>query len=374
MKKLISLVLVCLFALSAFGAAFAEEATFEGKIGILYTNVATNEEEYRAALNVQEKYGEDKVLIMSQPANKDTDTFISLAQGFAADPEMKAIIICQASSGSIAVCKAIREMRDDILIVCGGMTEELDQISGVMDIGFQKAAIGQADQIVNEAIAMGATYLVHYAYPSGMSGQVTFDKYEEMERLCAEKGIGFELVYTPDPYNDAGGIPAAQQFIIEDVRSKVNEHGKDTAFYGTAFVYQEPLIKTVAEEGAIFTQQSDPSPFNGFPSALGIEIPEDKTGDTEYMLNAITEKVAELGMTGRMGTWSFALFPMFVEAGAEYAIAYMNGETDGKVDYDVLKEKFDEYAQANITLEAYANKSGETFDNVIYVLGEYYKF
>ena len=292
MKKLISLVLVCLIALGAFSAAFAEEATFEGKIGILYTNVATNEEEYRAALNVQEKYGEDKILIMSQPANKDTDTFISLAQGFAADPEMKAIIICQASSGSIAVCKAIREMRDDILIVCGGMTEELDQISGVMDIGFQKAAIGQADQIVNEAIAMGATYLVHYAYPSGMSGQVTFDKYEEMERLCAEKGIGFELVYTPDPYNDAGGIPAAQQFIIEDVRSKVNEHGKDTAFYGTAFVYQEPLIKTVAEEGAIFTQQSDPSPFNGFPSALGIEIPEDKTGDTEYMLNAITEKVA----------------------------------------------------------------------------------
>ena len=107
---------------------------------------------------------------------------------------------------------------------------------------------------------------------------------------------------------------------------------------------------------------------------MGIEIPEDKTGDTEYMLNAITEKVAELGMTGRMGTWSFALFPMFVEAGAEYAIAYMNGETDGKVDYDVLKEKFDEYAQANITLEAYTNKSGETFDNVIYVLGEYYKF
>ena len=137
MKKLISLVLVCLIALGAFSAAFAEEATFEGKIGILYTNVATNEEEYRAALNVQEKYGEDKILIMSQPANKDTDTFISLAQGFAADPEMKAIIICQASSGSIAVCKAIREMRDDILIVCGGMTEELDQISGVMDIGFQ---------------------------------------------------------------------------------------------------------------------------------------------------------------------------------------------------------------------------------------------
>ena len=25
------------------------------------------------------------------------------------------------------------------------------------------------------------------------------------------------------------------------------------------------------------------------------------------------------------------------------AIAYMNGETDGKVDYDVLKEKFDEW-------------------------------
>ena len=39
---------------------------------------------------------------------------------------------------------------------------------------------------------------------------------------------------------------------------------------------QEPLIKSTLQEGAIFPQQCCPSPYHAYPSALGIEIPEDK--------------------------------------------------------------------------------------------------
>ena len=112
-------------------------------------------------------------------------------------------------------------------------------------------------------------------------------------------------------------------------------------------------------------------------STLGEDVSDASAYEGEYIFS-------DMGTTNRSVIYYYTDFkPAHAadytgydesEAGAEYAIAYMNGETDGKVDYDVLKEKFDEYAQANITLEAYTNKSGETFDNVIYVLGEYYKF
>ena len=82
----------------------------------------------------------------------------------------------------------------------------------------------------------------------------------------------------PDPTGDAG-VPGAQQFILEDVPRKIAEYGKDTNFFSTNCAMQEPLIKASLEGGAIYAQQCCPSPYHGYPGALGIEIPADKAGN-----------------------------------------------------------------------------------------------
>lgn len=127
---------------------------------------------------------------------------------------------------------------------------------------------------------------------------------DNFQKKADELGIEFIEVSAPDPMGE-GGIPATQQFILEDVPRQVAEHGKDTAFFSTNCAMQEPLIKKVLDEGAIFPEQCCPSPYHGYPGALGIEIPEDKVGNVDFIISEITAKVAEKGNSGRMGTGRF---------------------------------------------------------------------
>ncbi|MGB4430688.1 MAG: DUF3798 domain-containing protein, partial [Limnochordia bacterium] len=67
-------------------------------------------------------------------------------------------------------------------------------------------------------------------------------------------------------------------------------------------------------------EQCCPSPFHGYPGALGIEIDEEHKGDVPYILDQIKAKVAEMGRSGRMATWVAPINMVFVEAGVELAI------------------------------------------------------
>ncbi len=117
----------------------------------------------------------------------------------------------------------------------------------------------------------------------------------------------------------------------------------------------EPMIRGVIDTGAIFPVQCCPSPYHAFPGALGIEIPEDKRGNVPFIIDAITAKVAELGATGRVATWPVPVNMMFIEAGVEYAIAYLEGRTDGRVDKDKLTEIMEEIAGGKVMLTTFGD-------------------
>src|SRR5699024_2674314 len=112
---------------------------------------------------------------------------------------------------------------------------------------------------------------------------------------------------------------------------------KDTAFFGTNCGMMEPLIQQVLEGGGIFPEQCCPSPYHAYPGALGIEIPEDKAGDLDYLSEQIKEKIAEKDGTGRFGTWNRPANVAIIEAGVEYAKAVLDGEIE-KFDKDAMLE------------------------------------
>src|SRR5699024_9249096 len=91
------------------------------------------------------------------------------------------------------------------------------------------------------------------------------------------------------------------------------------------------------EGGGIFPEQCCPSPYHAYPGALGIEIPEDKTGDLDYLSEQIKEKIAEKDGTGRFGTWNRPANVAIIEAGVEYAKAVLDGEIE-KFDKDAMLE------------------------------------
>lgn len=79
------------------------------------------------------------------------------------------------------------------------------------------------------------------------------------------------------------GVTATQQYILEDVPRKIEQYGKETAFFSTNVGMHEALIKSIYEGGALFPHPDTPSPFYCYPGALGIEVPDDKNGDAQWM-------------------------------------------------------------------------------------------
>ena len=121
MKKLLSIVLALAMLLTLTTvAASAEESEGTWKVAILTGTTSQGEEEFRAAEKALEKYGPEHIITDTYPDNfmSETETTISKLVAFASDPDVKAIVMCQAVPGATPGIQKIREMgRDDILFI-----------------------------------------------------------------------------------------------------------------------------------------------------------------------------------------------------------------------------------------------------------------
>lgn len=375
-KKVLAfmMILALLVGMTSCGPKDGKKDLGDWKIGILTGTVSQNEEEYRAAENVQKKYGEDYVTIMTYPDKftDEQDTTIANIMALASDEKIKAIVVCQAVPGVAAGIKKAREIRDDILFIAGTPGEDPDIISGAADIAMAADEISMGTKIIDQAERLGAKTFIHYSFPRHMSYPTLSKRRDLFKENCEAKGIKFVDATAPDPTGDAGQ-QGAQQFILEDAPKLIAKYGKDTAFFATNCSMQIPLIKTVVEGGAIYPQPCCPSPFHGFPAALGIEVPDDKKHDKNFMIEEITRIMKEKNMTGRTSTWPVAINMMLVEAGAEYGIAYAKGEISKELNMERLEKELKAYADSDLKITPY-DIDGQKFDNYLFILVDFVTF
>lgn len=356
LKKMIALVCVCLMVGSMiFAAGVKETTTSQYRIGVMTGTVSQGEEEFRAAENMKATYG-DKIVITTYPDRfmQEQETTISNMMAMASDPLVKAIVMVQAVPGAAAAVDRVREIRPDILFILGVPGEDPDMIASKGDIILQTNDLARGSQIAQHAKAMGATTLVHYSFPRHMSYEMLSARRDLMKAEAQKIGLRFIEEDAPDPTGDAG-VPGTQQFIMEDVPRKIAQYGKNTAVFGTNCSMMEPMIRQTVSNGAIFPVQCCPSPYHALPGALGISIPENKKGNLEWIREAIGQSVAKAGMTGRVATWPVPVNMMYVEAGVKYAIEYLEGRTNGKVDKALLISLMEQVAGGKVELTNYKN-------------------
>lgn len=394
MKKVLALVLALVMVLSlaacakpaapaetsAGGEQAAEQPKAEKfKIAVYTGTVSQGEEEFRAAEKMAAKYP-DIVVTQTYPDNftKEQETVIANALALVSDPDVKALVMVQSVPGACAAFEKVREMRPDVLIIGGVPGEDPDMIAKKADIVMQGDELAMGYTIPAQAQKLGAKKFVHYSFPRHMSYPLLAQRRDIFKAECEKLGMEFVDATAPDPTGDAG-VPGAQQFILEDVPRKVAELGKDTNFFSTNCAMQEPLIKSVLEQGAIYAQQCCPSPYHGYPGALGIEIPSEKAGDVDFIVEQIKAKIAEKGGTGRFSTWPVPMNMMFVEAGVEYAKAWCEGTITSKNDGDALKKICSDIAggsEMQFTTYTGKDKDGNdvSFDNFYMILSDFITF
>ena len=378
MKRILALILVTILVLSTLVGCGTKDAGGDGsyKIGIVTGTVSQGEEEYNAAQDMIAKYG-DMIEHVTYPDNfgKEVETTISQVASLASDPDMKAIVFVQAVPGAAAAIDKVRETREDILFVLGVPHEDPDVIAARADIALELNQLQRGVDIMETAKKMGAETFIHYSFPRHMSYELLSARRDALKENAERLDIEFVEVDAPDPTGDAG-TPGTQQFILENAPIQIETYGKDTAFFSTNCSMMEPLIKMTLEHGGIFPEQCCPSPYHAYPSALGIEIPEDKSGDLDYLSEQISAKIAEKDGTGRFGTWSKPANVAMIYAGVEYSKAFIEGDIE-RLDFDAmlqyLKDATDD-TENEVKLEKYKeiNEDGEEieYDNfLLFVLG-----
>lgn len=344
------------------------------KIGIITGTASQGDEEITQANQMKAKYG-DMIVTSTYPDKftEETETLISNAVAMASDPEVKAIVWCQAVPGTAAAIDKVRETRPDMIFITGTPGEDPGVIDPKSDIVLQVDEPGCGVVIPPQAASQGAKTMVHYSFPRHMSYALIVARHENLKKYCAENGIELVDITAPDPTGDSG-VTGSHQFILEDVPRQIETYGKDTVFFTTNCGMQEPLIRSVFENGAIYTLQCCPSPFHAFPAALNIDMAGHEA-DADYMLEQLQAKVDEAGMNGRVSTWGVPCNMLFIEAGVEYAKKVLEGNTNGILDDAVLSATIQECAgDVEMTITPYVDENGVTQNNHLLVMADFVTF
>ena len=366
MKKLLVFTLALAMLLGMMLPAVAEGGY---KIAILTGTTSQGEEEFRAAEKLAGLYP-DIVITDTYPDNfsSEVETTMGKLLQFAENPEVKAIIMCQAVQGATAAFTKIRETRPDILLLAGVAAEDPADIAGAADLVMGVDEINGGYQIIETAKEWGAEVFIHYSFARHLGYETIVARLNIMKEEAELAGIEFVMRDAPDPTGDAG-MTGAQTFILGDVPKVMEEFaGKKVAFFTTNCGMQEPLQAAVLKEaGAYYPLPCCPSPFHGFPASLGLGVSPEDYGNIDSYLEKMAAKLNEYGAVDRMSTWAVPVNMSMILGGFEYAKNYIENGGE-KTDKAKLVEALSSAAGAEAAVSTYVDSNGNEVPNYFMIL------
>lgn len=360
MQKLLCMTLMIVIVMGLAVSAAADDTY---KVAILTGTNAQGEDELRAAVR-QQAADPAHIIIDTYPDQfmAEQENTIAKLVAFASDPEVKAIIMCQAVPGATAAFEKIREMgRDDILLVAGDPMEDSAGIAAVADIVLYADEAYQGATIMKICDNWGIDVFVHYSFPRHMAREMVTARHDVLKADAEAQGIEFRSVAIPDPAGEAG-LAATRQFILDDVpQQMVNFAGKKVAFFTSYCDLQEALQTAIlTQKNAYYPQPCCPSPYNAFPAVLGLtyELGDDAT----EALQAIAEKLAQYDAVGRFSTCAAPVNMAMIDVAVDYAHRYIAGDITSRNDAEALSSIFGEKL-GGATISNYRIANGEELVN-----------
>jgi len=375
-KKMTGLALAVVVLLAFTACPGGEAARDDGwRIGIITGTVSQGEEEYLAALRMQQMFGADRIIRTTYPDNFGAEMEVTIANTLAlADAGARAIVFVQAVPGTIAAIQRTREVfGDDIFFFIGVPHEPPAELGAHADIALISDDLAMGRVIVEQAYAMGADTFAHISFPRHLGMENIAARRALLMQTAAEKGLAWVELTAPDPM--AEGVAQTQMFILENVPRWVAEHGQGTAFFSTNCGMQEPLITQIAAHGGFYPLQCCPSPFHALPAAFNISM-DGREGDVDFLLSQLTTAVAAAGGTGRFSTWPVPINMLFVEVGVRYSIEFLEGRV-GRHDRAALTRIINEVVAqfgTNVELSNWPLAGGGYVGNVYRVLSGFVNF
>lgn len=327
MKKFLIQAVVFLSAVILAGQALAATATAKHyRIGIVTPTLSASEDEFRGAVRVAKKYpGMIQHISLPENFQEEQETAITQILSLGAQKDIKAIVIAAGYSGILPAIQKIKARRPEMIVITAPIWDDPDMMAKYIDLCLDTDWVRRGISIPEKAAKMGAKTFIHYSFPTHMAKEVLAKRRDTMEATCKRLGIKFVGLNTPDPKTGAGSSPMLQ-FLSEDIPRQIAKYGKDTCIFGTNCPMQDVIISKALDLGFIMAEQCCPTPTQGFPAAMGLEITEDEAGDFDKINAMIAQKAAAAGVTGRLSTWPVPVGYFFPEFSTEVAMKMIEKE------------------------------------------------
>ncbi|MBR2572393.1 MAG: DUF3798 domain-containing protein [Clostridia bacterium] len=329
MKKLLAMMLAVMMVLSVAVVASAETEAKGYKIAVVTGTMSQSIDERQAAVMLVNKYGEDTVLTATYPDNftEEKETTIQSIVQFTDDPDVKAIVVCQAVPGVAEAFRQVKERRDDILCLAGESQEDPSLITSAADVVVMNDFVARGYLIINTAKQLGCDTFVHITFPRHMGIESLSRRYAIMVEAGKELGVNVVMETAADPLSDVG-ITGAQQQILEKAPEWIEKYGQNSAYFCTNDAHTAPLLKQLLEYGGYFVEADLPSPLMGYPDALGIEFSDDDMSNYDFLLKSVEDAIVAKGGAGRFGTWAYSYTYTLTAGLAEHAMNVIDGNSE----------------------------------------------
>ncbi len=355
-----SIGLVVFFCFTSGGLAAAVP---EYKIGVVTPNLSASEDEFRGGDKMAKKYpGTVKHITLPKNFAAEQETAITQIVSLSDDKEMKAIIICAGYAGILPAIQKVKEKRPDITVITAPIWDDPDMMAKYVDLALDTDWLKRGETIPTKARKMGAKTFIHYSFPTHMAKEILAKRRDMMKQTCEKLGMTFVDISTPDP--QTGNGPAAMlQFLQEDISRQIAKYGKDTAIFGTNCPMQDVIIAKALELGFIMPEQCCPTPTQGFPAAMGLEIKPEDAGNFDKINAMIREKAAAANCTGRLSTWPVPVGVFF----PEYSVEVARGVIEGRINRTNLAQ-LQALARQIAGVEVSFNRMKPNLDNYFLII------
>lgn len=309
-------------------------------IGIVTGSAFQSEDEMKSAEAMMQKYGDTDhngmIECVTFPDNfmEEQSETTRVIASLADNPLIKVIVVNPAVPGTAEGFRQAKAKNSDIICLAANVQEDAKLIGSVADMIVDPDNLHRGYLLPIAAQKMGAKNFVHISFPRHLGIELLALRYKVMESTAKQIGLNFYSETVPDPLS--AGIDAAKQYILDNVPKWVQKYGKNTAFFATNDAQTEPLIKRVAELGAIFVEQDSASPVLGYQAAFGVDL-SDVQGNWSAILKKVEEAVVANGGANRMGGWAYSCSYTMTQALTEYGKQVVEGTMKKGNKFDLLK-------------------------------------
>ncbi len=370
-KKLVVLLLMIVMLTSVVACNKADSGEESGpdapayKIGIVTPTLSASEDEFRGAQRVSDKYpGTIKHIALPDNFSAEQETAISQITSLGDDKDVKGVVICAGYSGILPAIQKLKEKRPDMIVITAPIWDDPDMMAKYIDLCLDTDWLERGVTIPTKAHGMGARTFIHYSFPTHMAKELLANRRDKMKETSEALGMNFVEVSTPDP-QASSSASAMLQFLQEDINRQIDKYGVDTCIFGTNCPMQDVIIAKALDLKFIMAEQCCPTPTQGFPAAMNLEINPEDAGDFDVINQLIKDKAAEAGVTGRLSTWPVAVGYFF----PEFSVEIIRGIISGDIEQDnISMEQMKEIASEVAGVEVSFNKMKEDIDNYYLII------